>query len=315
MKTNSLRKWSHPTVVLVISTLTDSPAHTLRVISGLRSTAARLFLVQLPAATPITYPTDRGIPFLLGSAPKSFERGLGSGASQEFLWAGILSEVTVLKNTPVERIPALADSLGADLTVLTTPEIGRVPFRGTDTADMDLFGSLAIPILIFGLRMKMTSSWDGRELHKILVPVAFGPDLPMQLRFACRFARRRHSHLTVLHVFENHITNIHPGERTPLAVEAKLPISELKQEGIMCPMEIAISEGHPERQILSFNERKPHDLILMGGPGRQNSLQLSRPGVTEEVIAGAQCPVLILGSAIMNSSPIFTESGSELSIA
>lgn len=315
MNINSLRKWSRPKVVLVISTLTESPAHTLRVISGLRSTGARLFLVQLSAARHILYPTDRNVPFLLAAAPKSFDRGLDSGFSQEFLWAEILSEVTVLKNTPVERIPALADSLGADLAVLTTPEIGRVPFRRDGNVDVDLFGSLAVPIWIFGVGMKMTSSWDARQVHKILVPITFGPELGTQLRFACRFARRHRGRLTVLHVFEDQTSNIHPWEQTPVAVEAKLPISELKEEGIMCSMEVVVSEGHPDRKILAFNERKPHDLILMGGPGKRSPLQAFPRGVTEAVITEAQCPVLILGELIMRASSVAAEPDSELSRA
>lgn len=154
MKINSLRRWCHRKVILVISTLTESPAHTFQVVSGMRTTGARLFLVQLPAMALNLCPSGRYVPFLLAVAPKSFKLQSAHRSSQTLLWAEILSEVTVLKNTPVERIPALADSLAADLVVLTAPEIGRIPFCAGETGAVDLFGSLAAPILVCGPRAK-----------------------------------------------------------------------------------------------------------------------------------------------------------------
>lgn len=315
MNINSLRRWSHPKVILAISTASERPAHILRVISGLRSTGARLFLVPLTAAPHIMYRADHNNPFLLSAAPRSFERSSADGAGQANLWAEILSEVTVLNNTPLERIPALADLLGVDLVVLTASEIGRIPLRGSNNANVDLFGSLLLPILICGSHLKRMSLWDSRELRKILVPFAFGPNLPTHLRFACRFARRHHSRLTLLHVFESQETGLQAWDRSPSGLQAKLPLAELKQEGILCPIEIATSEGHPERKILSFNEGKPHDLILMGGPRKRGSSEGSGLSVTEAVLAGAQCPVLTLGSAIMSTFSGLRVTSSELNIA
>ncbi len=314
MNTSLLRNWSRPKAILVISTLTESPAHTLRVVSSLRTSGARLFLVQLPVTVRVLYPPDQRIPFLLPAAPTSFQRQARSKEGPAFLWAEILSEVTVLRNTPVERIPALVESLAADLVVLTEPETGRIPFQSGENGDVDLFGSLAAPILICGVRMK-SAVWNSREPRKILMPVAFGPDLPLLMRFACRFARRHHAHLTVLHVFASQTSNLHAWERTPVAVEAQLPIAELKQEGILCPLEIAVAEGDPEQKILSFNQRRPHDLILMGGPRKRTSLRAAGDSVTEAVIAQGQCPVLVLGSNILGTFSGLKEPDSELSTA
>jgi len=313
MNTNFLRRWSRPKVVLVISTLAESPAHTLRVVSGLKNTGATLVLVQLAPSDTFSA-SGREIPFLVRAVAAIFERNSGRDADQAFLWAEILSEVTVLGSTPLERIPPLVDSLAADLVVLTAPEIGRIRFRALNDVDTDLFSRLRVPILVYGMRMEMTP-WNGREPRKILVPVAFGPGLDLQIRFACRFARRHHGCLTVLHVFQECEANADPWQRTPVSVESKLPISDLKQEGIMCPMEIVVGVGYPERKILSFNEQKPHDLILMGGSRTMNSLPGSSHSVTHAVIAQASCPVLILGSAIIGASSDLTESVSELSTA
>jgi len=201
----------------------------------------------------------------------------------------------------MERVPALAESLGADQVVLTTPAIGFARFRTLKGAENDLLRSLTVPILIFGVRQD-PSPWTGSGFRRILLPITLGPHLGFQLRFACRFARRHRGRVTVLHVFESGGKNERTWERTPVAVEGKLPISELKREGILCPLEITVCEGYPARKILSFNENRPHDLIIMGGPSRSNSIYSMGHSLAEAVIAEARCPVLMLGSAIGSDS-------------
>jgi nucleotide-binding universal stress UspA family protein len=314
MKINALRRWSRPKVVLIISTLTENPAHTLRVVNGFRNTAAKLFLVQLPTVSFTPMLPHPGLPFLVGAHPQAAEERSFYGVGQAFLWAEILSEVTVLKNMPLQRMPALADSLGADLVVLTSPEIARRPFRLANAVDVDLFGILPVPMMICGPRMAM-SSWNGRDVRNILVPVSFGSSNGLQMRFACRFARRHHGRLTVLHVFPNLNGGLHAWERTREAVETRLPISELKQEGILCPIEIVISEGYADRKILAFNEQRPHNLIVMGGPEGRGFPKRYGFSVTESVIASARCPVLVLGTAAVDAVSEVAEIGPQLSLA
>jgi nucleotide-binding universal stress UspA family protein len=313
MKANSLRKWCRPRMILVISNRSENPAHTLEVVTRVRATGARVFLVQLPGPVKTMRGPVCDYPFLVTDTRTTTEEQSVNGARQAFLWAEILSEVTIVKNTPIGRIPALVDSLSTELVVLTTPAVGLMRFRNGNGLETDLFASLALPILIFDRRMNM-STWNGTEFRKILLPITFGPDLGLQLRFACRFARRYHGRVTVLHVFERRGTDEQPWERTPVAVEAKLPISELKHEGILCPLEIAVSEGYAARQILNFHERKGYDLIIMGGPRQGSPARGLGHGVTEAVIAEARCPVLMLGRAIDSISG-WTESISKLTLA
>jgi nucleotide-binding universal stress UspA family protein len=312
MKVNSLRKWCKPKMILVISYLSESPAHALEVITRIRATGARVFLVQLPDPAKSARGPGCDFPFLADSRTTA-QQQLLNGARQAFLWAEVLSEVTIVKNTPAERIPALADSLGVQLVVLTRSAVGLMQFRNGNGVDTDLFGSLRLPILIFDPRMDINMS-AGTEFRRILLLITFGPDLGLELRFACRFARRYHGRVTVLHVFEPRGTNEQPWARTPVAIEAKLPISELKEEGILCPLEIAVGQGYPARQILNFHERKCYDLIIMGGPRQGSPARGLGHGVTEAVIAEARCPVLMLGRAIESISAS-SEAASQVTLA
>jgi len=313
MNTRFLRRWCRPRTILAISNLAEYPAHTLEVVTRIRATGARVFLVQLPSQVKSARGFDRDSPFLLADARKCPEHYSVNRARQAVLWAEILSEVTIVKNTPIERIPGLAESLGAELVVLTTPAVGLLRFRNKQGFETDLFASLPLPVLIFGLQMNRSAP-NGRGFRSVLLPIQFGPELGLQLRFACRFARRSHGGVTVLHVFESRGMNEQAWERSPVAVEAKLPISELKHEGILCPLEIAVSEGYPARQILNFQERKSFDLIILGGPRQGNCTRGLGHGVTEAVIAEARCPVLLLGRAI-DSVSASSESISQLSLA
>lgn len=288
-------------MILVISNRSESPAHTLEVVTRIRATRAKVYLVQLPGPVSTMRRSVDDFPFLVSDSRTTAEEPSVNGTRQEFLWAEILSEVTIVKNTPIERIPALAASLGAELVVLTIPAVGQIRFRNENGFEIDLFSSLPLPILTFGLRMNM-SVWQGTEFRRILLPITFGPDQGTQLRFACRFARRYRGRVTVLHVFESRGADEQPWDRTPVAVEAKLPISELRHEGILCPLEIAVREGYAARQILNFHERRGHDLIIMGAPRLGSPVRGFGHGVTEAVIAEARCPVLVLGRAIESIS-------------
>jgi hypothetical protein len=262
---------------------------------------AKVFLAQLPDSMDGMQPPDGYHPSLLAGNRRAIAPGGGAnGRSQAFLWAEILSEVTVLKDTPKERIPALIDCLAADMGVLTTPDMGLSHSGYGRSLAVDWFSSLHVPILIFNVLNR--TRWAGNEFRRILVPITSETDLGLQIRFACRFAKRHHGRLTVLRVFDGPgIDEDHP-ERTPDAVRARLPISELKREGILCPMEIAVSEGFPGRAILDFNHKKPHDLVIMEGSRRGTLDHGSGFGNLHTVTTDASCPVLVLGRGMYSAA-------------
>ena len=291
MKPSSIRAWCRPKTALVLTGLSHYPAHTLNVVTRVRAMGAKIFLVQLPSSTCAIGTGNRDLPFLVTSPGLPIEEQSANSRSQAFLWAEILSEATVLKDMPADRVAALAESLGADLVVMTTPDLGLMPLHTGNSVRADLFSSLTAPILIFNVLNR--GAWASAEFRRILVPITFGASLGLQIRFACRFARRHHGRITLLHVFDG--PEEHLLDRTPIAVEARLPISDLKRESIMCPMEVAVAEGHPGRAILHFEEKKQHDLIMMGCPRPRTPSRGFGPGVVQGVIAEARCPVLVLG--------------------
>jgi nucleotide-binding universal stress UspA family protein len=291
--------------------MSEHPARTLEALTKLQGTGARLVLVPLQKPSYGAGIADRGLSHLAFNDKKAEKPPL-SNTRQAHLWAETLSETTVLNSARLLQVPQMAESVGADIVVLVAPDSGITQLN-TVPFEIGLLGSLDVPILIFGKHMDL-SSWKHNNFYRILLPVTFGPGLLYRLRFACRLACRYHARLTVLHVFESHMSTKSQWDRTPAAVEGKLPISQLRREGILCPMEITVCEGYPERAILRFSELRHHDLIIMGDP-RQDILhgQFGHSTV-HGVIADAHCPVLILGSTIETACTSI-ESVSQLAFA
>jgi nucleotide-binding universal stress UspA family protein len=291
MKTPPFRAWYRPKTILIVSDLTEHPARTLQTIGKFRRAGAKLFLLSLQRPGYAVSGTENAFPLLLNHGFGSQELP-ADDTRRAVLWTEILSEATILGNSSLEQLPQIAESIGADIVLLIAPDIRATPLNAP-RFDAGLVGSFEAPVLIFSRHVDL-ESWNRDGFHRVLVPINFGPGLAGQLRFACNFAQRYHCRLTVLHVFEGRGPVEHHWERTPVAVEARLPLADLKREGLLCPMEIAVSEGYPEQTIPHFNERKHFDLIIMGEP--HFSVQRSfGHSVVESVTVEAHCPVVIIG--------------------
>jgi nucleotide-binding universal stress UspA family protein len=296
MECKALQRWCSPLTILIVTDLSEAPARTLEVIRQAQATEAKILLVHVIRADLRGSP-GRSHSFLVprfsqGGAQTSFD-----DMEHALLWADLLSNVVVLKSTPVEQIPALAESLKVDRVVLTTPGSSVAHPRAGLSVEQHLMTSLTMPLCAMSRQMG-TGMWNDRSIRKVLLPLSLQSDIGLHLRFACHLALSHQARLTVLHAFGNRGTNERWSERTPVAVEARLPISDLRQEGILCPMDVAVCEGEPAKAILKFDATRQHDLIVMGGPGRVTLPQNYRNGVVHNVIAEARCPVIVLGRSL-----------------
>ncbi len=302
MKSHSFRAWYRPKTILIVSDMSEHPVRTLEVISKVQATGARLFLLPLHKPHDGIRNAESGFPYLVFDNGSKSPMPLADDTRRALLWAEILSESVVLQSERFEQVPELAKSISADIVVLVAPDSSFTQCYPA-SFDISLLASLEAPVLIFGKHSDL-SSWDHNEFRTILLPIDFGPGLEHQLRFACRLAHHYHARLTVLHVFEGRGPHENHWERTPVAVESKLPIADLKREGVLCPMEIAVCEGYPEQAILRFNERKHHDLIILGGP-RPSQLRRFGHSVVEGVMAQAHCPIVMIGQPVESRSATF----------
>jgi nucleotide-binding universal stress UspA family protein len=213
------------------------------------------------------------------------------------LWAEVFSRVNVLKSALVEEIPALADALKVDLVVLAALDSGFASIRAVRFIEETLMTFLRVPLCIIG-RHSDRKPWSENGIRRVLLPVSLPSDVRLRLRFACHLAESHHARLTVLHAFGSRRESVRPWERTPVAVEAQLPISELRRDGILCPIEVTVAEGDPATAIVKFDAIRKHDLIIMGTPGLADPAPRYGNRVVQTVISEAGCPVVVLGRSI-----------------
>jgi nucleotide-binding universal stress UspA family protein len=296
MECKALRRWCSPQRILIVTDMSEAPGRTLALIRQAQATEARVLVVHV-IQTHLQESAGRSCPFLLPRFTQNGARTWSDDMQRALLWADSLSNVSVLKSAPPAEIPALAESLKVDRVVLTKLGDSVARPRAGKSVEQDLMTSLRVP-LCFMSGVMGAGLWSSKGIRRVLLPISLRSNVGLHLRFACKLAQLHQARLTVLHAFGGRGTNERPWERTPVAVEAQLPISDLKQEGIICPMEIAVCEGDPGRAILNFDATNQHDLIIMGGPGRETPPHIYRNGAVHDVIAEARCPVVVLGLSL-----------------
>ena len=142
------------------------------------------------------------------------------------------------------------------------------------------------------------------EINTILAPIDFSECSPADLNFALATAKQFDAKLLLLHVIHDPAES--PGfymkkqngkngfrdmrESAQQMMDSFIQKHVLPFKGV----ESFVISGLPAMQILNFARKHQVDLIAIG-PHRRSRLQrLMRKSVTDKVIHGATCPVLVV---------------------
>jgi nucleotide-binding universal stress UspA family protein len=193
-------------------------------------------------------------------------------------------------------------STKADLIVMGTH--GRRGFKRL------LLGSVTEAVLREApcpvLTVPPQASAQGSEavtFKRILCPIDFSPSSLQAMGFALNLARQADGRVTLLHVVEwlaeedlpraSAHFNV-PEYRGYMAADAQERLRSLVAEESRTWVEIAdvVEFGRAHREILRAAEKKPADLIVMGAQGRGGIGLALFGSTTQQVVRGAQCPVL-----------------------
>lgn len=140
----------------------------------------------------------------------------------------------------------------------------------------------------------------GTPFTKILCPVDFSCDSLVALSSARELASGAGSTVTVLNVidvpaalYEMPGFDIEIYRRDAVSASCKR-LSELIPEGATHGLDVIVSEGRPDHEILRVASERGIELIVMGVHGR-HAVDLAVFGsTTHRVIRGASCPVLTI---------------------
>lgn len=125
------------------------------------------------------------------------------------------------------------------------------------------------------------------EIKRILVPCDFSAFSARALERAAAIARWYEARLTVLHVVPL-AQDLPP--REVAAAELARFVEPARDAGV--PIETAVAEGDPVREILGRASESRADLLVIGTHGRGGFERWVLGSVTEKVLRKAPCPVL-----------------------
>lgn len=234
---------------------------------------------------------------------KDIDREVLQGVLREFVAPYAKEHVSVdalvAESPDVDReILAQAEANHAGLIVIGSH--GRSGFQrlllGSITEKV--LRSARCPVMVVPPRATSPAAPGDRPFARILCPVDFSCDAIAALSRACDLARRAGAVVTVLNVIDVPAALYEmPGfdidlYRRDAVSRSRTRLSELIPESMSRGLDVIVSEGRPEQQILRVAAERGIDLIVMGVRGR-HAVDLAMFGsTTHRVVRGATCPVL-----------------------
>ena len=141
------------------------------------------------------------------------------------------------------------------------------------------------------------------DIQSILVPIDFSESSDEALRFGAGLAKETDAKLHLVHV--DSVINVTPPAGTKPGQQLDAPWGHERQEvrqrleqypvpepGLDCQRHYLT--GAPARHIIDFAKQHNVDLIVIGSHGRTGFSKLLMGSVTESVLRGAPCPVLVV---------------------
>jgi nucleotide-binding universal stress UspA family protein len=128
---------------------------------------------------------------------------------------------------------------------------------------------------------------DHLTIERILICTAAGEPGKRDVTFGGRVARRTGAEVTVLHVLT---PQAGAAEKARAERHLQEALSSLTALGVHSRVEL--QEGNPVEQMLAT--AVDYDLLVIGAPNPPAPQQLVWPELTNHIVAGATCPVLVV---------------------
>jgi nucleotide-binding universal stress UspA family protein len=135
-------------------------------------------------------------------------------------------------------------------------------------------------------------------LKKILAPTDFSDLSAKGVRYACQLARDVGAELVIFNVVtldETNAINKQEVEQHKQRLD-KFVTQQLKDVGADVKMRKVVDAGQPYGAIVDCAENERIDLIVMSTHGRGGLSRMLIGSVTDKILRGSPCPVLVVPS-------------------
>jgi len=202
------------------------------------------------------------------------------------------AQLRVESGNPAQIILDLVTKGGADLIVMGTHGHGGYDRLLVGSVTNKVLHKTTIPVLVVCRPTHHFIKEDAArpvEIRRILCAVDFEPENEEVIRTGLTLARRYRSELRMFHAAEASYLNVQLDDASRKL--RKLVDSENEP---WCTVSFSVRAGTPASQILQAIEEEDIDLLVMGHHTRKLAEELLLGSVAKKVIAGSQCPVLVV---------------------
>ena len=215
--------------------------------------------------------------------------------------ANVKVDATVVESPAVDR-EILAQAVARHAGVIVIGSHGRSGFQRL------LLGSITekvlraarCPVMVVPPHATAATATSTHPFTRILCPVDFSCDALAALSEVCALARKADAAVTVLNVIDVPAALYEmPGfdidlYRREAVARSRARLTEFIPERTARELEVIVSEGKPDKEILRVAIERGVNLIVMGVTSR-HAVDLAVFGsTTHRVVRGAPCPVLTI---------------------
>jgi len=293
-------RWTHPSVILVATDLSDAERLMPFAIQQAESTGAHLLLLHVLATSESMAVDAVGMPYYDPAGAVETASNLLQAWCAVARTRKIPCEAMVREGNAAQQVIAAARQFQADRILLGT--------RSRSKMSKLLLGSVAEQVLRSATSPVITVGPEAHLPVDVADPALSGPGIVLHattLRetsrpsaaLACRIASAMDRPLVLLHV----LPPKDEMERKGLPVGAdSLALRELRiiagETGCGCsmPIESHVVHGNPAIEILAEAAERHAVLIVLGATQRNVFQNLTRDRTIYKVLAHARCPVLTL---------------------
>ncbi len=294
-----LNRWTHPSVILVATDLSDLDRLGPIALDQGAQTGARLILLHVISAVEAMAADATGMPYYdpagaLDSAARRIECFCEIARFQGLACDGLVREGNV-----AQQVLAAARQFHADRVVLGTRSRGKVSKLLLGSVAEQVLRSVNLPVITVGPEAHLAVGSSGLQ-RVVLHATTLREASRSSAALACQMASILDAKLVLLHVLPPIIEMQQGGLPTGLDSAAIRELQNLAEEtsrNFKVPVQPAVIHGNPAIEILAEAAHLPASLIVMGSTQRSGFQNLTRDRTVYKVLAHARCPVMTLREA------------------
>ncbi|HWT67061.1 MAG TPA: universal stress protein [Terracidiphilus sp.] len=296
----SAGRWSHPSVILVATDLSDLDRLIPFALKEAAETESRLLLIHVLSAGAALAVDAAGMPYYDPSSAADYSAKTLEAWRTIAHEKGIACDILIRDGNPAQQIAAAARQFNAGRVLLGTRSRGKVSKLLLGSVAEQVLRSVNLPVMTVGpeAHLPVQSSLTPRVvLHATTLREASRPSAAL----ACQIAIAQNARLVLLHVLptpangKDVAAGLEAAAKTELAALAEFTGSN--EMGCPACIEPRVVHGNPAIEILATASELDASLIVLGATQRSALQNLTRDRTIYRVLAHARCPVLTLREA------------------